>query len=80
MNFRRSARSGRTVGRAEAERLLDPTPPAPRLPPTIRSPRCWPLRARPGPVTAGEQAAVAAFRTVRAAGPVPPRPVDGGDG
>lgn len=68
MNFRRSARSGRTVGRAEAERLLDPTgsPPA-TDDPLARLLAAAAAPARPGEL-AGEQAAVEAFRTVRTSG------------
>ncbi|SCF43953.1 hypothetical protein GA0070216_116140 [Micromonospora matsumotoense] len=68
MNFRRSGRSGRTVGRAEAERLLDPTgTPSATDDPLARLLAAAAGPARPGEL-AGEQAAVAAFRAVRAAG------------
>ncbi|MFI9639724.1 hypothetical protein ACIG87_06595 [Micromonospora sp. NPDC051925] len=75
MNFRRSARSGPTVDRAEAERLLDPT--GTGTPPSTDDPLARLLAAAAGPARpdelAGEQEAVAAFRAARAAavpGPV----------
>ncbi|KWV31446.1 hypothetical protein [Micromonospora rifamycinica] len=69
MNFHRSARPGRTVDRAEAERLLDA--PGPGVPPSADDPLARLLAAaaapaRPGEL-AGEQAAVAAFRAAQGA-------------
>ncbi|MBO4165211.1 MULTISPECIES: hypothetical protein [Micromonospora] len=70
MNVGRSARAGRTVDRAEAERLLDQAgvdaPPA-TAEPLARLLAAAAAPARPGEL-AGEQAAVVAFRAARAAG------------
>ncbi|WFE65648.1 hypothetical protein [Micromonospora sp. WMMD714] len=76
MNFRRSARPGRTVDRAEAERLLDSTAlgvPSSADDPLARLLAAAAAPARPGEL-AGEQAAMAGFRAARgAAAPVPGR-------
>ncbi|MBM7085480.1 hypothetical protein ACN267_07755 [Micromonospora sp. WMMD734] len=69
MNIRRSARSGRRVSRAEAERLLGPT--APGVAPSTDDPLTRLLAAAAAPARpdefAGEQAALAAFRAARGA-------------
>ncbi|WKU06519.1 hypothetical protein [Micromonospora sp. HUAS LYJ1] len=76
MNPRRSARSGRPMSPAEAERLLDPT--GPDAPPPTDDPLTRLLAAaaapaRPGEL-AGEQAALAAFRAARGAAAPGPAP------
>ncbi|WP_431924259.1 hypothetical protein [Micromonospora wenchangensis] len=74
MNLRRSARSGRPVSRAEAERLLDPT----GAPPSTDDPLTRLLAAAAAPARpdelAGEQAALAAFRATRGAAAPGPAP------
>ncbi|WP_328347396.1 hypothetical protein [Micromonospora sp. NBC_00421] len=68
MNFHRPARSGRTVDRAEAERLLDPTGTGT---PSTDDPLARLLAAAAAPARpdelAGEHEAVAAFRAARTA-------------
>ncbi|MEV0944524.1 hypothetical protein AB0I90_29680 [Micromonospora wenchangensis] len=76
MNLRRSARSGRPVSRAEAERLLGPT--GPGAPPSTDDPLTRLLAAAAAPARpdelAGEQAALAAFRAARGAAAPGPAP------
>ncbi|TDB77464.1 hypothetical protein E1165_03980 [Micromonospora sp. KC723] len=76
MDFRRSDRSGRPVDRAEAERLLDAAaaPAAGDADPLARLLHAAAAPSRPAEM-AGEEAALAAFRSARAAGPAadPPR-------
>ncbi|MBM7074751.1 hypothetical protein [Micromonospora humida] len=76
MNLRRSARSGRPVSRAEAERLLDST--GPGTVPSTDDPLTRLLAAAAAPARvdelAGEQAALAAFRAARGAAAPGPAP------